>query len=338
MKQSIPSYVAKKKNIYLPRVQNLKLHNFTTKLGLKARRIFMPLVYKLMKRYSKYNVNLEYYPKLPKNENYIFVFNHGFYDDVELAMSCLDRNAYLLVGSLDQPAYNPDFYGVFINGMIVMDILDNKKNKINDELDDRELAYRKMKETLKYNSVILAPEGSWNTSYNKIVNPLYYGPYKLSKETGCKVIACSVHKSADEKDAYVRYSDPIDFGSMSKEDGTNYLRDVMATMKYEQMLKYDKPVKRSELSLNAKAEFYDSFKNELIKGKWGIGNWEAEFLKLKTDKEKFEEDYIKVLDKVKINSKNAKIFAKDLNLKEEKRKDDFVEYLYDNLYFKRKIK
>lgn len=323
-------YESSRKNIYLPRLKNLNVRNFTSDFGIKARRLAMPLIYKIINKTSNYDINIENYPKLEKDKPYIFTPNHGFADDIEITLATLDRNAYVLMGSIDQVNYNPELYGAYLNGMIVMDIMDKEKRKE---------AYQKMLRILNSGtSILMYPEGSWNVSENNIVNPLYYGPYHLNQDTGCKVVPVSIHKCSDEKTVYINFDDPIDFKGMDKEEATNLLRDRIATMKYEQIEKYEKPVRRSELGKDPRLDFLNANKDEVTKSKWGVGDWEAEYLRKKTYKESFYDEYDKILEKVNVNHKNVHIFAKDIVLSKERKKYDFINFLYENLHFTRSKK
>ena len=50
---------------------------------------------------GKNNIILERYPKLMENESYIFVCNHTCPEDIETVLNILDRNAYLILGSIE---------------------------------------------------------------------------------------------------------------------------------------------------------------------------------------------------------------------------------------------
>ena len=59
---------------------------------------------------DKNNIIVERYPKLESNEPYIFVCNHTCPEDIETVLNILDRNAYLILGSIESLQYNPEMY------------------------------------------------------------------------------------------------------------------------------------------------------------------------------------------------------------------------------------
>ena len=79
--------------------------------------------YKIVK--GKNNIIVERYPKLDKDEPYIFVCNHTCPEDIETVLNIIDRNAYLVLGSIETLKYNPEMYLTWLNGMIPFDILDD---------------------------------------------------------------------------------------------------------------------------------------------------------------------------------------------------------------------
>ncbi len=74
--------------------------------------------------HNKNNVIVERYPQLKKDESYIFVGNHTCPEDIEIMLNVIDRNSYLILGSVESLKYNPEVYLSWLNGMIVFDILD----------------------------------------------------------------------------------------------------------------------------------------------------------------------------------------------------------------------
>ena len=120
---------------------------------------------------NKNNIVLERYPRLEIDESYIFVCNHTCPEDIETVLNILDRNAYLVLGSIETLKYNPEAYLTWLNGMIPFDILDKVQRK--------NLIF-KMERVLKTNSILIFPEGSHNYSPNNLVNKLFDGPVNLS--------------------------------------------------------------------------------------------------------------------------------------------------------------
>ena len=98
---------------------------------------------------GKNNIVVLKYPKLNKDEPYIFLGNHTCPEDIETMLNVIDRNAYLVLGSIESLKYNPEMYGSFINGMIPFDILDEKERK--------EIIPKSCR-VLKTNSILIFPE------------------------------------------------------------------------------------------------------------------------------------------------------------------------------------
>lgn len=64
------------------------------------------------------NIVVERYPKLEKDESFIFVGNHTCPEDVETMLNIIDRNTYLIVGSDEVLKYDPEMYLSWLNGNI----------------------------------------------------------------------------------------------------------------------------------------------------------------------------------------------------------------------------
>ena len=113
---------------------------------------------------EKHNIIVERYPKLNQNEPYIFVCNHTCPEDIETVLNVLDRNAYLVLGSVKTLREESDGYLVWINGTIPFDISNEKEKRT---------VIPKAERVLKTNSILIFPEASHNLHPNKIVNNFY---------------------------------------------------------------------------------------------------------------------------------------------------------------------
>ena len=75
--------------------------------NLKSDRI--PLShYPLSTKKNANNIVVERYPKLEDGESYIFVGSHVCPEDIETMLNIIDRNAYLILGSVENLNYNPE--------------------------------------------------------------------------------------------------------------------------------------------------------------------------------------------------------------------------------------
>lgn len=310
------------KNLFISNLNKKDVDHFTTDIGLLIRRktdkafkkicnVFTnvniirenfdklsddehftnyPLEYKNSKEYplnaKKHNIILERYPELNDDEPYIFVSNHTCPEDIETILNVLDRNAYLVLGSIDSLKYNPEMYLSFLNGMIPFDIMDKKERH---ELMD------KMARVLKTNSILIFPEGSHNFSPNKLINNLYDGPVNLSLRTGRKIVLVTLVRDNDNNVSYIDVSNPIDVKNIdvpSNLDEKNkvkclssYLRDKMATAVYCLSARHLEMIHRVP---NDKIE--DKIREEKIedafkKLHWNKDVFEAEYLTKKTKEE-----------------------------------------------------
>ena len=261
--------------------------------NLKAERI--PLSsYPLSTKKNANNIIVERYPKLEEGESYIFVGSHVCPEDIETMLNVIDRNAYLILGSVENLNYNPEVYLSWLNGMIVFNVLDMKER--------RELI-PKMERVLHTQSILIFPEGSHNYDLNKLIKPLYDGPVNLALKTGKKIVPVVLVKDYENNVAYLDVGNPIDVRNLDlniqdyypgKEESekyriksmSSYVRDQMATAVYHMMERHLVPMKRNEHGDIGQyfVDFYvtDTFR----KLNWKHDVFEAEYLTKKTDEER----------------------------------------------------
>ncbi len=257
---------------------------------------------------KKHNIIVERYPDLPKDEPYIFVCNHTCPEDIETVLNIIDRNAYLILGSLETLKYDPEMYLSWLNGMIPFDILNQT---------ERTELIPKMARVLKTNSILIFPEGSHNYSPNKLVNNLFDGPVNLSLQTGRKIVVISYIRDNENNVSYVDVSNPID---LTKEDFTldhpvpsgqeekyrvkkmtSFLRDKMATGVYHIIKRHFDQVKRIE-GQNIEQELRtQKIEDSFAKMKWNKDIFDAEFLVKKTNEDKAYEEVTRTLSNLRLN-------------------------------------
>ena len=197
---------------------------------------------------NKNNIVVERYPKLNENEPYIFVCNHTCPEDIETVLNIIDRNAYLVLGSIETLKYNKEAYLSFLNGMIPFDILNSS---------ERKSAYKKMVRVLKTNSILIFPEGSHNYNPNNLVNKLYDGPVRLALETNRKIVVLTMLKDNENNIAYIDASNPIDVSKMEINPNDSYkknlkrltlnIRDKMATAVYYMASRHNLAINKPSL-------------------------------------------------------------------------------------------
>jgi len=195
-------------NILLTRVKLSSPESFATPFGFKLRRIVKPILKPLLRIASGRRIHVEKFPVLEKNIPYIFASTHGFVDDAITNYICVDRSAYMLVGTPDQVEHNPLMYAAWICGMVFVD-------KTNSE--NRKDSIEKMVRVLENNtSVIIYPEGSFNNTENLLVQPLFASPWILAQRTGCKVVPVAMYQEYKKKDVWYRAGEPLDLLGMEK--------------------------------------------------------------------------------------------------------------------------
>ena len=203
---------------------------------------------------GKNNIILERYPQLVPGESYIFVGNHTCPEDIETMLNIIDRNTYLILGSVESLKYNPEMYLTWLNGMIVFDILNP---------DARKNLMPKMERVLKTNSILIFPEGSHNYHPNKLVNHLFDGPANLAIKTGKKIVPIILVRDDPHRVSYIDVGNPIDLCSLHLnihdfyprekdcekyriKSMSSYLRDKMATAVYHLIARHIEPINRDE--------------------------------------------------------------------------------------------
>ena len=260
---------------------------------------------------DKNNIIVERYPKLESNEPYIFVCNHTCPEDIETVLNVLDRNAYLILGSIESLQYNPEMYLSFLNGMIPFDIMDNKQRKE---------VFQKMLRVLKTNSILIFPEGSHNYSPNNLINPLFDGTVNLALQTKRKIVIVTMIKDQENNVSYVDVSNPIDIEKIKVDltglNSNDYnkiekyyikglssnLRDRMATAVYHIISRHFETITRNEhFDIEEKIRM-EKIKDAFSKLKWNRDVFDAEYLVKKTKDDLEYEDVLCSISNLLINN------------------------------------
>lgn len=309
-----------KKNLYLDKLLYADVDKFTSDMGLKLRRKISKYYLKLARKIVKKDIVVEGYPELDKDKPYIFASSHSFNDDIISALLTIDRNAYLLYGSTQQLQYNKESYALWVNGMIPVDILDKKS---------RAQSFDKMKRVINSGtSVLMFPEGSWNVTENKPINRLFRGVYNLSKETGVEVVPIASFREYGKEKIYINVSKPISAKNKTEQEFLEELRDTMATMRYNQIEKYSTPIVRKDLSKDARIEFLEDRREEVLYLPWIEDAWEEEYKTLKSKDYPTEEEVWSFVDNIELTPQNAKDFAKIKVKRKDEQKYNLINFLH----------
>lgn len=306
-------------NPLLTRVYNKTIDNFTTDFGIKFRRVIGKPFRFVLRKATKRKVIIDSYPKLKKDETYIFVSNHSFDEDIVSGLGNIDRNAWLLNGSTHQLKYNFQMYAAWVNGMIYVSRISDKSRKD---------SVKKMLRIL-YNksSIFMFPEGGWNNTENLLMQPLFSGPWILARETGCKVVPFVSFNEHDDRNIYIRVADPLDIGSMEKEKALTILRDQMATMIWKIMEEHCEIADRSQLSYE---RFMDERRREYMHAKWRADVWDEELTFYHDKNHPLPQKIREFVDNVNITVDNAWILAPILVQREIDKRHDFTAYMHEN--------
>ena len=257
---------------------------------------------------GKNNIVIERYPELDKDEPYIFVCNHTCPEDIETILNVIDRNAYLVLGSIETLQYNPEAYLSWLNGMVCFDIMDQQQ---------RSDLIPKMERILKTNSILIFPEGSHNYDPNKIVNKLFDGPVNLSLETGRKIVVCTLIKDQENNVSYVDVGHPIDLEDFHVERDygldeherekkyvqtlTSFIRDKMVSAVYPMMERHFDQIKRSEHDDLEEELRQEQVRDSFEKMKWNKDIFDAEFLTKKTREDLEYEEVVTTISNLRFN-------------------------------------
>lgn len=265
-------------------------------------------LYPISKKAKANNIVIERYPKLNADEGYIFVGNHTCPEDIETMINIIDRNVYLILGSVESLKYNPETYLSWLNGMIVFDILDRQ---------ERSELIPKMERVLRTQSILIYPEGSHNYDFNKLIKPIYDGAVNLALKTGKSIVPITMLKDCDNRISYIDVGTPINMQKIhlnvqeyfpGKEESekyriksmSSYLRDKMATAVYFMMERHFEPIKRREYR-DIEGKLIDDYVADTFeKLKWKHDVFEAEYLTKKTDEEQEYEDIVYTLADLKL--------------------------------------
>lgn len=306
-------------NPLLTRVYNKTVDNFTTDFGIKFRRVIGKPFRFVLRKATKRKVIIDSYPKLKKDETYIFVSNHSFDEDIVSGLGNIDRNAWLLNGSTHQLKYNSQMYAAWVNGMIYVSRISDKSRKD---------SVKKMLRILNNkSSIFMFPEGGWNNTENLLMQPLFSGPWILAKETGCKVVPFVSFNEHDDRNIYIRVADPLDIGSMEKEKALTILRDQMATMIWKIMEEHFEIADRSQLSYE---RFMDERRKEYMHAQWRQDVWDEELTFYHDKNHPLPQKIREFVDNVTITVDNAWILAPILVQREFDKKHDFTAYMHEN--------
>lgn len=336
------------KNYGLINVKNLDVEKFSSSKGIKFRRDIFPILKLLISKNTGKEIHIISYPKLDKEESYIFAAGHSFPGEVATNLAAIDRSTYTLVGTTDQVDHNPQMYFLWMTGLIYVNKFDSKSRKE---------AYQKMLKVLNNNSsVMLFPEGVLNNSENLNCGTLYPGFYHLAIESKKQVIPIVSYYDYDNQAVYIAADNPIDFSSFNKKDAKSMLRDRIATLRfnlarisYEQAKNMDRllapeefanlntklnvELYRKDLSGDIHLEYMELRKKIYNEVKWITPNWDEEIMYYNEYGVVSPEDAFSYIDNIDLSQKSSEIIktlTPVLKKRLEYKKYNFKDYMKKN--------
>lgn len=314
--------INKTENYKLADLLEADVNTFTTDKGIERRRKFAKILKQMLKLATPEKIIIDRYPELDEDTPYIFVSTHGFSDDIIACLASIDRSAYLLMGSTDQVKYNRLMYAAWLNGFIYV-------NRLDDE--SRKAAIPKMERILKSgSSVLIFPEGGHNNTESNLVNKLFASPYILSVRTGCKVVPIAPFYEFGSDRVFMNFGNPIDLSKYeSKKEALLDLRDILATMVYENIEKYSTPFFRQE-DRDIHLDFMEQRRQEYLKNSWTRDVWDEELTRYLDSSERESKSVMESMDNIIINEKNASIMGPILVKRQEQQRYDFKKYMHEN--------
>lgn len=187
-------------------------------------------------------------------EPVIWAPNHAFKDDTLASILAAYRHSYILFGSLPQFYNTFDGITAYINGVN----MSNRKVK-----NSKHSSVDKGIKTIEYGAdLLIFPEGVWNKTPNQLLLDLWPGIYRISKETGSKVVPMA-HYIRDcacpgrDNPIHTVIAEPIRIDDLSEKAGLNYLRDAIATWYYLMLERYGQSTREEELKSEEFGKFND---------------------------------------------------------------------------------
>lgn len=314
-------------NKFTSRLRNKSIDNFTSNFGLWFRRTFHSVIsffFRLVMRvWFKKKIIVDKKVKLDKKKCYIFAVNHSFYFDGPSVIATAGKNCYSLFGATEQLYLEPRTIFIWISGLIYVDRVEKQSRK--DSIP-------KMSRVLKAgNSIMMFPEGRWNDSENLLCQKIFAGVYNLSVENKVEVVPVSVFNESGSDKIYVSYGKPIKmYKNVDKDNALSDLRDKIATMYYNQIMKYSTPFARSKVNGDIHYNFMKERMYEYSQTKWKSDYcWDDELFTYKAHDVDLE-DVWKDIDKVNININNIDKFKDILKELRIRKKYNFTEYMNKN--------
>lgn len=252
---------------------------------------------------------LTIYNSIPKNIKppIIFSVTHTGKYDIEIVNEAIKLPYYLLSDDEEYMYRTVDGFVTDLNGVIYVD---------SDYSDDKKVAKETAIKCLQNGgNVMWFPEGIWNLSANQLMLHCPYGIIEAAVLSNATIIPIAIDQQ--DKDFYVNIGEPI-FSSQfnitditnknQKIDAINYLRDIMATLKWQ--IWESQPQEHRD---NIPDDFYDNFQKTKI-DEWPFFTKETIQNRVYVPNNIIsEEEAFEHLNRIEINTNNAFLLRKKYN-------------------------
>ena len=215
-----------------------------SKIGSKVRKCLNPVIRFAIPFTTKTKLKILRRAKMPAGP-IVFCSTHGFKEDIVDAVVIAKKPTYILIGSLSQIFRHFDGVTSWLNGVILV----NRSDK-----ESRVASKAKMKRAIELgSSILMFPEGTWNKSPNELTSGLFSGFYDVAKATNTPVALIATHREG--KYVYGILDEAFDVSNLTKEEAAEFLKERMATLRYEMLETYSKD-KRENLPFGKDAQYY----------------------------------------------------------------------------------
>lgn len=156
----------------------------------------------------------------------IYACTHVGRYDIEMAIQLIHAPVWFLMG--DPGRVYKNFHGLilWLNGTIFTDTAYPEDRHVGKETCVKALDQGA--------SLLIYPEGAWNITENQVVMPLFGGTAEMAIRTGAEIVPIAIEQY--EKHYYANIGEnisPIRGDLSRKQQLTDYLRDVLCTLKWE---------------------------------------------------------------------------------------------------------
>lgn len=277
--------------------------SFIANLTLEQRKKLYPLLYKILKIMNFINKNkliLIGDDRIKSNKPKIYAVTHIGKYDIEMICEAIKEHTYILSGDFEN--LHNTISGTFLetNGIIYV----NEKSKT-----DRQNTKQEMIRILKnHGNILYFPEGTWNLTASSPMLKLYPGIITVASKGNAEIVPVAIEQYDRTFIAKIgKNIDPNQLleNGLSQKDVLQYLRDLMATLKweiYESIPKWDyKSIPQN---------YHENYLKERM-AEWPGFTYDEVLSKVfKEENETSPEEAFLHLKKININKNNAFLLRK----------------------------